>query len=404
MSRSLAIHGEAPTPTSRPPFAISAKGFRPFFALAAAYAVLFVPLWLAIIEGVARPSSYLDPLSWHAHEMIFGFTVAVIAGFLLTAVGNWTQRETLVGTPLLGLAALWVVGRVGMLASTWLPRGVPAVLDLAFLPLLAVVLARPILATKNRRNFVMVGVLAVLSIANLGVHLAGLGVVPEGWARQSNLVAVDVIALMMLIIAGRIFPMFTRNATGIATIRSHRVLDVSTIVGMVALLIGDVIAADNVFANAIAGVVGLVGAVRAVHWGARHSTREPLLWILHAGYAWLVFGLVMRGASTFIPSLPSSLPTHAITVGAIGSLTLGMMARVSLGHTGRLLAAPRAMRWAFMAIVGAAFVRVAMPLLAPAWYRGSLVISGLLWTLSFATFLVLYAPILATPRLDGKPG
>ncbi|MEJ7729627.1 MAG: NnrS family protein [Polyangiaceae bacterium] len=400
--RALPLVGE--TSSARPRLAVSAKGFRVFFALAACYAVLIVPLWLAILGGVASPSNYLDPLSWHAHEMVFGFTVAVIAGFLLTAVGNWTQRETLIGAPLLALAGLWVLGRVAMILASQLPRGVAAAADLAFLPMLIVALARPLVATRSHRHFVILGVLSGLFAANVAVHLDALGLVAAGTARRASSVAVDFVALVILIIAGRVFPMFTRGATGVDTIRSHRLLDVMTVVGMAALVIVDAVAAEPPTPSIVAGVVGLLAVARAIHWGAQHSLRQPLLWILHAGYAWLALGLLLRGAGSFAPVLTGSMATHAITAGAIGSLTLGMMARVSLGHTGRPLVAPPAMRWAFAAITLGAVARVLAPVVAPGAYLTALIIAGALWSMAMLAFLVVYTPMLVAPRIDGKAG
>jgi uncharacterized protein involved in response to NO len=408
MGRSLALHNDLFAGPSRPaphPFlAVSAKGFRPFFGLAALYAILIVPIWLTIVGGITQPGAYLDAVTWHAHEMLFGFTVAVIAGFLLTAVGNWTQRETVTGIPLLGVAGVWLVGRIAMAFASSLPRFVPALADLAFLPLLIAVLARPLVAAKNRRNFVMLGIVAALFLANLAVHLEALGVLAPGTAMRGCSVALDVVVLVMLLIAGRVLPMFTRNATGATTIRSSPSLDIASVIGMAALTAADAVALAPRVASAIAGIVGVLAALRAAHWGARHSGREPLLWILHLGYAWLVVGLLMRAGSSFIAAIPSSLATHAMTVGAIGCLTLGMMARVSLGHTGRALAAPKAMRWAFGAIAFAALVRVFAPIVMPSHYLAALVVAGALWSFAFATFLVVYAPILTTPRQDGKPG
>ncbi len=404
MARSLALHGELDRPAAPRRLPFAAKGFRPFFTLGALYAVAIIPLWLAVLAGVSRPAGYLDPLSWHAHEMIFGFVVAVIAGFLLTAVGNWTQRETVVGAPLLGLAALWLLGRLAMLFSASLPRGVPAAVDLLFLPALIVVLGRPLVAAKNRRNFVLLGVLMVLFLANVAVHLDGLGLLAAGFAHRARAVALDVVVLIILLIAGRVFPMFTRNATGAQGIRSHPALDVATVVAMAVVVVLDAVIADWRLAGVLAGLVGLLAAARAVHWGARHSGREPLLWILHAGYAWIVIGLLMRALAVYLPALPTSLATHAITIGGIGSLTLGMMARVSLGHSGRELATAPAMRWAFLAILAAAFARVVLPIVVPAHYLLSLMVAGAFWLFAFAAFLVVYVPILVRPRPDGKPG
>jgi uncharacterized protein involved in response to NO len=393
-----------PQPVSRPPLAIAAKGFRPFFLLAAAFAASIVPMWLAVLTGLASASAYPDPVTWHAHEMLFGFTAAVIGGFLLTAVGNWTQRETLVGVPLLVLAGIWLLGRVAMVFSVSLPRGVPALVDLAFLPLLVVALARPIILGKNRRNLVMLVVLTALFAANLVVHLDALGVLTAGSARRACAVALDVILVIVLVIAGRVFPMFTRNATGVQAIRSIVALDIAAVLGMVAVAVLDATLTSARIVGSVAGVVGLLVALRAMHWGARHTLREPLLWILHAGHAWVAVGLLLRAAAAWIAAVPASSATHALTVGAIGSLTLGMMARVALGHTGRPLAISRAMYWAFAAVSAAAVVRVVFPIALPRHYVAGLVVAGVLWTGAFTTFLAVYAPILWGPRVDRKPG
>lgn len=402
MLRSL--EGALPEPASRLRFAFAAKGFRPFFVLASAFAVAIVPLWIATLNGVIGQSTYLDPVSWHAHEMIFGFAVAVIAGFLLTAVGNWTKRETLVGRPLLLLSGVWLFGRAVMTFPDLLPRGVVALADLAFLPLLALALARPLIAAGNRRNFVMLALLGALFVANGAVHLEALGMVPVGSARRACTVALDVVLVVVLIIAGRVFPMFTRNATGITTIRSLPWLDRAAIGLMVAVTGADALAMDAKLAGSLAGVAGFVAGARAIHWGARHSLREPLLWVLHAGYAWLVLGLLLRAAAAWSAVVSVSSAAHALSVGAIGSLTLGMMARVALGHTGRPLAAPRVMSWAFAAISGAAIVRVFVPVLWPGAYVESLIVAAALWAAAFAAYLVTYAPVLARPRADGKSG
>lgn len=383
---------------------IAAKGFRPFFLLAAVFAVAIVPLWLLVLHGTLSPTSYLDATSWHAHEMIFGFVVAVMAGFLLTAVGNWTKRETVVGAPLLALAALWVLGRLAMGFSAVLPRGVVAVADLAFLPALLFVLARPLIAAKNRRNFVMLAVVGALFMANLAVHLEALNVLVSGSARRATRVSVDLVLLIISIIAGRVFPMFTRNATGIASIRSIPAVDALAIAAMAALTLLDAVSPYHPAAGLLSGCAGVLAATRMWHWGGRHSLKQPLLWILHAGYGWLALGLILRGITDSTSSSFSSLATHTLTIGAIGSLTLGMMARVALGHTGRMLATPPAVAVAFVAITLAAVARGALPLVAPHWYFASLVTAGALWVLAFGTFLVVYAPILWSPRVDGTPG
>jgi uncharacterized protein involved in response to NO len=191
----------------------------------------------------------------------------------------------------------------------------------------------------------------------------------------------------------------------VVTIRSIPWLDRSCIAAMVGLLVVDAVTAQTGrLAAGVAGVVGLLAAARAVHWGARHSLRDPLLWVLHAGYAWLVVGLLLRAMAGLLGALVSSVATHALTVGAIGTLTLGMMARVALGHTGRMLVAPSSMTAAFVAITLAAMVRALGPWLAPGQYLVGLVAAGIFWVLAFTVFLAAYAPMLCRARVDGRPG
>jgi uncharacterized protein involved in response to NO len=391
-------------PATRPAFALAGKGFRPFFLLAAAFAVAIVPLWLLVLSGILPPPAYLDGVSWHAHEMVFGFVVAVVAGFLLTAVGNWTQRETSVGKPLLALAGLWLAGRVVMGLSAWLPPALVALVDLAFLPALLVVLAGPLVAAKNRRNFVVLAIVAGFLIANVCMHLEPLGALPAGSARQASLVSVDLVLLLITIIAGRVFPMFTRNATGVTSIRSVPWLDALAIAAVGGLTLLDVVAAASPLRGALSGVAGVLACARAAHWGLQYSLKQPLVWILHAGNAWLALGLMLRALAELGGVGVASLATHALTVGAIGSLTLGMMARVALGHTGRMLVASPAITFAFFAINLAALVRVFLPLWAPHWYFAVLAATASLWVAAFGTFFVVYAPVLTSPRVDGKPG
>jgi uncharacterized protein involved in response to NO len=404
MNRSVPLHGEIRSTTPPARFAIVRKGFRPFFLLASAFASAIVPLWLLVLFGFVRPTTYVDAATWHAHEMVFGYVVAVIAGFLLTAVGNWTQRETATGGKLVALAALWFAGRVAMLAPAALPRGLPALVDVAFLPALGAVLAGPLLATGNRRNYVMLAVLGVLSLANVAIHLDALGILAMGTGRMAAHVAIDVVVFLCAMIAGRVLPMFTRNATGAEGVESHRLLEIATVVALVGLVVVDLVAPGTRAAMVVAGIAGAVTLARASRWGTLHTGRHPLLWILHAGYGWLGVGLLLRGAPVLGLFVPPSLPLHAITVGAFGALTLGMMARVALGHTGRALQAPRAITVAFALVTLAALARVVGPLVAPATYGASLVIAGAAWTAAFAIYVIAYAPLLWSPRADGKPG
>lgn len=392
---------------SRPPQSISpiaAKGFRPFFLASAFFAALILPIWLLTLAGVLMPITYFDAMTWHAHEMLFGFTTAVVAGFLLTAVGNWTGKETLVGKPLLAACAVWAAGRIAMATASTLPRGLAAMVDLAFLPVVAFAIGKPLAATKNRRNFVMIAVLALLWTANLAVHLDALGIL-NGLRRPALAFALDLIVFLMIVITSRILPMFTRNGAGEPSVRNQPALDKAAIAAMALTTLITVARPDSKVSGVAAGLTAILVAVRARTWGGQHTLRVPLLWILHAGHAWIVVGLALRAVSSFAPAVPSVLGTHALTVGAIGALTVGMMARVTLGHTGRMIVASRSMTAAFGLITLAAFVRVVGPLLLGATlYRGTVFVAGGLWTAAFALLAAVIAPLVIAPRIDGKPG
>lgn len=387
MHRLLPLHGVLPEPETRPRLAIAGKGFRPFFFAASVFAILIVPAWLLVLNGKLAPSHYLEPVAWHAHEMVFGYSIAVIAGFLLTAVANWTQRETLTGTPLIALAKLWALGRFAMFFSGILPPGLVAAVDIAFLPILGFVLARPLIASQNRRNFVMLGVLGVLTAANVAVHLEALGLAGPGIARHAIRVAVDVIVFLMLVIAGRVVPMFTRNTTNVASIASNPTLEKLTVATAILFIGLDIARPESREASVMAGVLAAVSLARAARWGTRHTLRHPMLWVLHLGYLWIPAGLALRVFS-------SGAAMHALTVGAIGALTVGMMARVTLGHTGRKIEASK--------VTIASFVAIAIAAVARSQY--ALVVAGVFWTLAFALYLSTYTPYLFRPRPDGKAG
>ena len=383
------------------------KGFRPFFLGAAAFAALALPLWLAVFAGVVSSSVagvFSVPMYWHAHEMIYGFALAVITGFLLTAASNWTGRETLIGGPLALLVALWVAGRVLLTLpiadGVW--RWTASLLDLLFAPLVALAVARPILAAKSRRNFGFLAILSGFAAGNLLMHLGAMGVVPEGLALGSRL-GVNLTLLAIVVMTGRVVPMFTRNATGDASIRSLPAFERASVVAMLLVLGTDLVPTVSWVRALVSLVAGALVLLRASHWGFSVSLRQPLLWVLHLGHAWVPAGLLLKGAS-LLGAAWAAWWLHALTLGGIGLLTLGMMVRVSLGHTGRMLAAPRSAVLAFAALALAALVRVAGPALLPAAYLSWLVVSGALWSGAFIAFLVGCAPMLLRARVDGRPG
>jgi uncharacterized protein involved in response to NO len=249
----------------------------------------------------------------------------------------------------------------------------------------------------------MLALVGALFFANLSMHLDVLGWFP-GWQRRGSLLGVDIIVVMILVITARILPGFTRNATSDASIRSSPRLDAASVLGMVLLTLGDALAAAPAWIATAAATTSVLTMLRAARWGALRCAKLPLLWILHLGHAWVALGLALRALSALSPSVPASLATHALTVGAISSLTLGMMARVALGHTGRMLHASKPVATAFVLIVLAAVVRVIGPLLAGDGYRLSLLVAGSSWVAAFVIYLIVYVPVLVAPRVDGKPG
>lgn len=399
--RALPLFGPS-EPAARPAgVPVLAKGFRPFFPLAAAFAGFAVPLWLLVLSGTSSAPVTFDPIAWHAHEMIFGFTAAVLAGFLLTAVGNWTGRETATGGALAGLVALWALGRVAVSAGTALPRPIIAAIDLAFLPALAVIILRPLAATGNRRNFVMVGVLMALFASNLVMHLARDAAV----VRRASLVAVDIVVLVIALMAGRVVPMFTRNATRLDRVMSSPRLDVAALATVAVVTVLDATIGDAPAVLAVApGLAAVLLAVRARRWGTLYTGRAPLLWILHLGYMFLPLGFALRAAGRLWSAIPSSSATHALTAGGIGLMTLGMMARVPLGHTGRPLSVGWPMSLAFVLASLAAILRTVAPFLDPSRWLYSMRAAGALFSLAFAIYAVVFTPICLAPRVDGKPG
>lgn len=382
------------------------RGFRPFFLGAAVHAALLVPLWTAIWLGALSGPDWLTPAWWHGHEMLFGTVAAAIAGFLLTASPVWAGREALVGRALGALFALWVAGRVGMLTPALLPRGVLAAVDLAFLPVLAAVLARTLWGRAQRRNHGIVVVVVLLAFANAVVHAEALGLV-SGWAPLALRGAVDGVVILIVVIGGRITPAFTANALrlGGSEVRVgtpawlHRL----ALVSVVAVALLD-LAAPHHFGTGIAAcVAGAAVAARMLGWQTRLTLGEPLLWSLHAGMAWVAAGLLLAGAARLGAPMPPSAGLHALTAGAMGSMILAVMTRVGLGHTGRPLVLPGAVVWIYLSVHAGALARVASALL-PEFHDPLLAVAGMLWAAAFAGFAVVYAPILTGPRVDGKPG
>lgn len=376
---------------------VGAKGFRPFFLMAGIFAVIAVPAWVWSLTGGPAPRGVLGGMAWHAHEMIFGFTVAVISGFLLTAVENWTGQTTLRGPALLVVAGVWAAARIAL----WWPGWLGPALDLMVLPLVGVGMGRPLWHARNLRNLPFLALLAGLWLANITVYLEAAGVVP-GSTAVAHRVAVHLIAVIILVVAGRVVPMFTRNATGDE--RVHRLATVDRVaIGTTLVLAALQPWSTTPVAGVVAGVAGAATLARMWGWWSPGVWSRPLLWVLHLGHASEGLGLTMSAlAAIGVPVGPSAL--HLITVGGIGLLTIGMMARVSLGHTGRPIIVGTPVTTAFLGVALAAVIRAFGPMLDPArtstWWWAA----ASLWAVGFALFVGEYARILVTPRADGRAG
>jgi len=381
--------------------AFLALGFRPFFLLAGLGAIALMVPWLVAYSRGGLPDNYYGPYEWHPHEMLFGYTTAVVAGFLLTAVRNWTGMSTPTGRALAALALLWLAGRIVPFLTPAVPGPVIAIVDCAFIPALTYAIGRPLFVARQYRNLFVLVLLAVLLIANLMVHLERPGVLEIGYGR-TNILALETIVMLMLVMGGRVIPFFTTGVLG------GEVRRVAWIERTAVPLVGVMAAVDlfwpgSLLVGALAGVAAVIHALRLASWYRPGTLRAPLLWVLHLGYAWVVLGLVLRSLAAF-DAVPPMLAWHAFAAGGIGVLTLGMMSRVALGHTGRALRVGGAMTAAFVLVNLAAVMRVLIPLILPDAQRGPVAASGLLWIAAFLIFTAVYWPILTRPRVDGRPG
>jgi len=380
--------------------AVLRGGFRPFFFVGAAWAVIALALWvLAFSGGLILPSGF-EPLSWHRHEMLFGFVGAIIAGFLLTAIPNWTGRLPIAGLPLAGLVGLWAAARLSVLFSAWTGRAAAAIIDVGFYVVLAGLAAREIRASKNR-NLPVVAMVFLLGVANAADHAGAAGLLPD--TDVGMRAAISLVVMLISLIGGRIIPSFTRNwmtKQGI-TLRlptqSTR-FDLAVLATTAAGLLAWTASPDSSFAGGLLIVAGCGQALRLSRWGGLRSVREPLVLILHLGYLWVPTGLLLLGASILGTSVPRSAAIHALTAGAMPTMILAVMTRAILGHTGRqLVANPPAVCIYALITLGAA-LRVATPFGALDYSVG-IEVAAVAWAGAFVLFLAAYGPMLFRPSL-----
>jgi uncharacterized protein involved in response to NO len=384
------------------PILLSA-GFRPLFLGAAIWAAIGIPVWLAVYGGETSLPSLLPPLIWHVHEMVFGFAAATVAGFLLTAIPNWTGRMPLQDWPLGVLVLLWAIGRAGILLSAVIGASAAAITDLAFPAVFLGIVAREILAGRNWRNIPMLGALSLLLAGNLLVHLDAVGIADT--AELGNRIGVATLLMLISLVGGRIIPSFTRNwltknRPRISPPSPEGKLDHAAL-GVTALaLVAWTVTPDAVVTAWSTIVAGSAIGLRMSRWQGHKTMREPLLLILHVGYAWLAIGLLLLGLDDRLDLLPATAALHALTVGAIGTMTLAVMTRASLGHTGHPLVAGPGTQAIYVLVTLAALLRVLSPF-AGAQMMLVLWAAAASWTAAFGLFAILYGRVLTRPRVTG---
>ncbi|NQV47332.1 MAG: NnrS family protein [Rhodospirillaceae bacterium] len=388
------------------PAAFLSIGFRPFFLFAGIYGVIPVIVWLLTYGGVMDLPGPLAPMLWHGHEMIFGFGVAAATGFLLTAVPNWTGTPPVQGPVLAGLAALWLAGRAVMWVGWPLGGFFVAALDLALIPAVAIVAGRRIASTGAGRNYVFLGLLAILFAGNLLMHLEAAGLA-ENTAATGLRIGVYGFALLITLIGGRVIPNFTANALkaagNTAPVASHPTVEKLVVIGVLtATIAGITLESPNFIIGATALTAAALLAFRMRHWQTLHTRHQPILWVLHLGHIWLVIGFALMGLAALGGPVGESAAIHALTAGAMGTMILAMMTRAALGHTGRqvIASAPIVVSYA-MASLGAilrVLATVGEALIGPSGPGLMIAAGGILWMLAFAIFTIVFWPILTGPR------
>ncbi len=382
--------------------ALFALGFRPFYTLAALFAVIAMALWLVSFTGMAQFGTYLQGVFWHSHEMVFGFSTAVITGFLFTAVRNWTGMPTPAGWGLAGIVALWVAARV-LLVSDAAEIGI--ILDVLFLPAVCISVAVPILRSANKRNYKVVFIIAVLAVLHFVFHLALGGELPGSLSRASLFAGIDLITILFAVVGGRVIPAFTRNAVPGSNPVHKQWIEVAAFGLLVLLAITTLVSGQAALPSwlpvSLAFAAAAAHLVRLALWQPGVTLNNPLLWMMPVAYSWLPVALFLRGLAGLGIALPGTW-IHALTAGALTSLMVAMMMRSTLGHTGRKLAASRADLVIFLLLQLAVVLRILAGVVGD--HRTMTILAGVAWMAAFAEFLLRYAPMLLWPRADGKPG
>ena len=378
-------------------------GFRPFFLFAAIFSCIAMGWWVYIWQVPTDWQPYGGRIWWHSHEMIFGFSTAVVVGFLLTAVQNWTGIASIKGLPLLALLSLWLLGRVSMALGGFLPNMLIVSFDLLFLPAAAAVMAYPVIKAKMWRNFIFVPILLSLFILNMLSHWK----ISEPSSLRMMHAAIVLITLVAAIIGGRVLPMFTANGTSTKKIPPIKWLEFCSLISLLLVVIvtfldGTILPIELI--STVYLLATVFNTLRFMRMGFWHCWRTPLLWSLHAAFAFIPIGLFFLTLTSLGLLNNTSAAIHCFSVGVIGGMILSMMSRVSLGHTGRPLIAPKIMSITFLLMQIAVLLRVIIPAWLPSYYSIAITASGIAWVVAYGIFIICYCPILLRARIDGRPG
>jgi len=393
------------SPTNTKRFALFELGFRPFFLLASLFSIISIAIWTALFTfGWTLNNDMVTPIAWHGHEMLFAYTGAVVAGFLLTAVRNWTGNNTITGLPLLLLALVWLLARILPLTSSALLFDWAMLFDLSFFIGLIIAVARPILKAKQWRQLPIIFILVLLLSANITYYLGVFHIVTQGvsWGLFS---AVYLFITIIFIISNRVLPFFIeRGIDDKVTLKHYPFIDSVGLPILASLFLLDVFFNQPLLVAILSSILALLHSVRLAGWYNKGIWQKPLLWVLFLGYSLFILGFILK-LLNFFQLYPSSIPLHAFTYGGIGMMTLGMISRVSLGHTGRNInKLATSMSWAFIFLFIGTLVRVILPIFIPSAYLHIIGLAQLLWILAFMIFVYNYFTILMSPRPDGQPG
>lgn len=387
-------------------FSIFSYGFRPFFLAAGVYAILPIIPWLLYLMNLIEP---LIPLqAWHAHEMIFGFVTAGIAGFLLSAMPNWTNTKPMTGNDLKVLFGLWVAGRILFWLFLFFDNpifGYLLFLDMALPIALFIHVSRVLTEEKNNRNYIFIGILLCLAIANFLtiLDLNGLGL---SSFNSGTLFATNMIMITLSVLGGRVIPNFTRNyliaKNSTYNIGKFPLVEKPALYLLVLLAIIDLVMPHSILSSGIALLACGAHAIRFSRWGGLKVLDNPIIWVLHLAYLLMIIALFLKGIEGVF-DIPYNLYLHCFTVGSVGLFMLAIMSRASLGHTGRPLQVEGIITFAYVMVFVSAIVRVVAPIF-PSIYTSAMALSICLWILAYGAFLKIYFPILINPRIDGKFG